>query len=113
MAAEVANPLRILSAYLTTTATISPPPDCNKIANHTAQSYPKKKPFSVTAVQSLNANVIKPVKHMNKYLVSRIGIHNTRPFSPQMGLHRIVHDYVTKKVVASGACNYCRDNMIC
>lgn len=38
MAADVANPFRILSAYFTTTATKRPPNDCNEMAIHTTMS---------------------------------------------------------------------------
>lgn len=43
---DVANPFNILSAYLMTTATKSPPVALMKTTNHTRPLYPKKKPFS-------------------------------------------------------------------
>lgn len=38
-----ANPFKILSAYLTTTATIRPPKAFKATRYHTKRSYPKKK----------------------------------------------------------------------
>lgn len=65
MAADVAKPFKILSAYFTTTATNKPPADESMIASHTAQSYPLKKPDSDTSLPSFTNNVIKPTRKYN------------------------------------------------
>ena len=58
--ADVANPFKILSAYFTTSATISPPHDCKIITNHTQESYPQKNPFSLTSLPSVISMVTRP-----------------------------------------------------
>lgn len=47
MATDVAKPFSILSAYLTTTATINPPAACNKTKYQTNPSKPFNKLFLV------------------------------------------------------------------
>lgn len=45
IAKDVAKPFKMLSAYLTTTATIKPPPACNNTRYQTNVSNPVNNPF--------------------------------------------------------------------
>jgi len=53
MAADVANPFRMLSAYFMTTATRIPPNDWSVIIKSTTESYPWKNPFSLIYRQNM------------------------------------------------------------
>ena len=53
IAREQANPFRMLSAYLITTATKSPPVAFKTTKYHIKRSYPKKNPFSLISLPCL------------------------------------------------------------
>uniref|UniRef100_A0A0B6ZIY5 Uncharacterized protein n=1 Tax=Arion vulgaris TaxID=1028688 RepID=A0A0B6ZIY5_9EUPU len=61
IAADVAKPFNILSAYFTTTATRRPPNDCRHTTNQTTPSYPIKNPFSWILLPSFMSIVTAPI----------------------------------------------------
>ena len=61
IANDVAKPLRMLSAYFTTTATRSPPNACIKITIQTKVEYPNIMPFSSILSPSLTRIPIRPI----------------------------------------------------
>lgn len=63
---EVAKPFNILSAYVITTATISPPSACITIQKHVHLLYPTKKPLScITGFDNIGVNNNKILKTAN------------------------------------------------
>jgi hypothetical protein len=76
---DAANPFKMLSAYLTTTATTNPPMACNKITATTTPLYPKKKPRSSTCARSPDKKTPANPSTMDDTPIWMLRIHSDVP----------------------------------